>query len=250
MRNLRLSPDHAVFVDGVLIPVRYLINGRTIVQERVDQVTYYHVELPAHDVIIAEGLPCETYLDTGNRSAFANGGTGVALHPDFARRVWHEQGCAELVLAGPRLAEARRDVLARAEVLGHHLTRAARLAITNDGYALAPTINGNTWQVRIPPSASRLRLLSRTWVPSETRPEEDDTRTLGVALTDIRFDGRRIALGDSRLSSGWHAPEAEWRWTNGDAGIALAGVSTISFGLALTGTYWEEHPRRRRLKRA
>ena len=52
------SPDHAVFIDGVLIPVRYLINGRTIVQEPADEVTYYHVELPRHDVIFAEGLPC------------------------------------------------------------------------------------------------------------------------------------------------------------------------------------------------
>src|SRR5262249_42442732 len=29
-RPLLLSPDHAVFIDGVLIPVKYLINGRTI----------------------------------------------------------------------------------------------------------------------------------------------------------------------------------------------------------------------------
>ena len=29
-RDLRLSPDHAVFVDGVLIPVRYLLNGATV----------------------------------------------------------------------------------------------------------------------------------------------------------------------------------------------------------------------------
>jgi len=47
VRDLLLSPDHAVFVDGVLIPIRYLINGRTVVQEQVDEVTYYHVELPS-----------------------------------------------------------------------------------------------------------------------------------------------------------------------------------------------------------
>ncbi len=73
-RDVRLSPDHAVFVEGVLIPIRYLINGRTIVQEQVDRVTYYHVELASHAVILAEGLPCESYLDTGNRGAFANHG--------------------------------------------------------------------------------------------------------------------------------------------------------------------------------
>ena len=62
-----------MFVDGALIPMRYLINGSTIVQEPVDEVTYYHVELAAHDVILAEGLPCESYLNTGNRVAFTNG---------------------------------------------------------------------------------------------------------------------------------------------------------------------------------
>jgi hypothetical protein len=69
-RDLMLSPDHAVLANGVLIPIRYLINGRTVAQVSVTDVTYYHVELPAHDVILAEGLPCETYLDTGNRAAF------------------------------------------------------------------------------------------------------------------------------------------------------------------------------------
>ncbi len=70
-RDLWLSPDHAMLADGVLIPIRYLMNGCTIVQEAADEVTYYHVELASHDVLLAEGFPCESYLDTGNRSAFA-----------------------------------------------------------------------------------------------------------------------------------------------------------------------------------
>jgi len=79
-RDLLLSPDHAVFVGGdgegaapgVLIPIRYLINGATIAQEKVDAVTYWHVELESHDIVLADGLPCESYLDTGNRSTFSN----------------------------------------------------------------------------------------------------------------------------------------------------------------------------------
>ena len=86
-RDLWLSPDHAVFVDDVLIPVKYLINGEalpsgatrgTIVQHPVDKVTYYHIELPAHDILLAEGLPAESLLDTGDRSIFTNGATGSA----------------------------------------------------------------------------------------------------------------------------------------------------------------------------
>jgi hypothetical protein len=69
-RDLRLSPDHAVYVGGVLIPVRYLVNGMSIRQEPVQRATYWHLELAAHGIVLAEGLPAETYLDTGNRSLF------------------------------------------------------------------------------------------------------------------------------------------------------------------------------------
>ena len=83
-RDCLLSPDHAVFIDNALIPIRHLVNGRSIVQERVDEVTYYHVELPPHDVVVAEGLPCESYLDTGNRAAFADAGTAPAKWEIFS----------------------------------------------------------------------------------------------------------------------------------------------------------------------
>ena len=69
-RELFLSPDHGVFAEGVLIPVRCLVNGRTVVPHPVPAITYWHVELAAHAVLLAEGLPAESYRDTGSRSAF------------------------------------------------------------------------------------------------------------------------------------------------------------------------------------
>jgi hypothetical protein len=79
-RDLLLSPDHSVLVQGVLIPVRYLINGRTVLQQRPARVTYLHVELDGHDVLLAEGLPCESFLDTGNKQAFAEAAPLSAWH--------------------------------------------------------------------------------------------------------------------------------------------------------------------------
>jgi hypothetical protein len=106
-RDLYLSPGHAVFVDGVLVPVRYLIDGETIAQVTVDSITYHHVELPNHDVVLAEGLPSESYLDTREDTNFARGGRPVRLHPDFAARSWETMGCAPIVVAGERLAAIR-----------------------------------------------------------------------------------------------------------------------------------------------
>jgi collagen type I alpha len=92
------------------------VNGATIVQETVSDVVYYHVELPEHDIIQAEGLSCESYLNTGNRSAFENGGGAVMLHPDFSP-LWREaRTCAELVSHGPRLDRIRATL--SAEVAG------------------------------------------------------------------------------------------------------------------------------------
>lgn len=81
--DLFLSPDHAVFAEGVLIPIRYLLNGKTVRQMKTLAVTYFHVELLDHSIIFANGLPCESYLDTGDRHAFANAGSVVSLHPSF-----------------------------------------------------------------------------------------------------------------------------------------------------------------------
>jgi hypothetical protein len=101
--DLLLSPDHSVFVDDVLIPIKHLINGKTIMQLKVDSVTYYHVELTEHDVLLAEGMPAESYLENGDRAAFDNGGALVAMYPDFGGARWEAFGCAPLVVAGEKL---------------------------------------------------------------------------------------------------------------------------------------------------
>jgi hypothetical protein len=112
-RDLWLSPDHAIHVEDVLIPVKHLIDGGAISQVAVERITYWHIELPTHDVILANDLPTESYLDTGNRSAFANGGASVALFPDFAPLLWAGRGAFPLVVTGPVLQKVRRRLRRR-----------------------------------------------------------------------------------------------------------------------------------------
>jgi hypothetical protein len=245
-RDLWLSPDHAAFIDGVLIPIRYLINDATIAQEPVESVTYWHVELDQHDVILAEGLSCESYLDTGNRGAFANGGAEMQMHPDFARKVWEASSCARLVVEGAELEAARSHLLQRAGTLGYAATNDAALCLVVDGCELKPRITGRVHRFRLPAAARHVRLASRSAVPAHVRDDSDDYRCLGVAVSRIALDGEPIALSDPRLGSGWHDAEAgdgadaapDWRWTSGDAGLKLAGARELEIEVAITARYW------------
>jgi autotransporter passenger strand-loop-strand repeat protein len=251
-RDLWLSPDHAVYVDGVLIPVRYLVNDATITQEAVDEVMYWHVELPAHDVIFAEGLPAESYLDTGNRAAFANGEGPTTLHPDFAWRVWEAESCAALVVQGAALVAARGALLARAEALGHATTRDAALRLIAGGRVCHPVVDGRVHRFHLAPGTDKVRLVSRTAVPAALFADSDDHRRLGVAVSRLTLDGQAIGLTDPRLGDGWHAVEAGegaapgdgngaapgWCWTDGDTGLTVGGGSVLEVEIAFAARYW------------
>ena len=236
-RDLWLSPEHAVFVDGVLMQAQALLNGATVTREYPPRVTYLHVELDAHAVLCAEGLPAESYLDTGNRGAFA-GSRGVrALHPDFAAAAaWDQRACAELVLGGPRLDGARARLRARAQALGFALTEEPALMIEAAGVLLQPPAEGG---VRLPAGTARLRLLSRSFVPLWLGLD-DDRRQLGVAVARLRLGGR--ALPAAAFGAGWHAAEPGWRWTDGAAALHLPPLprpALLRITLAPLGArYW------------
>jgi len=102
----------------VLVPARLLVNGTSIASVPRDEITYYHIELPEHAIIRAEGLDVESYLDSGDRANFGNGGRVVRMIPDFMSRLWETEGCAPLVVTGAKLqaARARLSEGQRAEV--------------------------------------------------------------------------------------------------------------------------------------
>ncbi len=74
--DLTVTADHGMVIDGLVINASALINGTTIdwvpMTELPDRVTYFHVETEAHDVILANGAPAETFVDIPGRMAFDN----------------------------------------------------------------------------------------------------------------------------------------------------------------------------------
>ncbi len=215
-RDVRLSPDHAVLVGGALMQAQALVNGATILREPSrGRVTYCHVELDRHAILFAEGLPAESYLDTGNRAAFS-GECGVRpLFPDLTARAWTADACAPLLLDGPAVAAAHARLLARARTL-FHLTADPALTVRADGVPVPLRRDGPlAWRARLRAGARAVRLRSRSFVPNDLGA--DDRRRLGVAVTALSLDGQPLAPDDD----GWHAAEDGWRWTDGDAGLRL-----------------------------
>jgi hypothetical protein len=114
-RDLFVSPDHAVYIDGYLIPAKELLNHSNITQDNRDRITYYHIELERHAVIFAENTAVETYLDTGNRASFDNGGTAIIPPQDFGNAMRQQRSCATLLESGEVLNDIRALILGRAE---------------------------------------------------------------------------------------------------------------------------------------
>ena len=115
-----LSPAHAVYAYGHLVPVRHLINDVTITQESVDSITYYHIELPKHTVIFAQGLPAETYLDSDNRAFFISADQPANVEPlqtvefseNYGRDLYLANCYAPFVTEGPVLEAIQEKLLA------------------------------------------------------------------------------------------------------------------------------------------
>jgi hypothetical protein len=83
-RDLYLTADHALEIDGLLINAGALVNGRSIYQVQnmpLDGFSYWHIETDAHQLILAEGCPAESYLDASWQGVFDNAAARTETTP-------------------------------------------------------------------------------------------------------------------------------------------------------------------------
>ena len=242
-RDLHVTKGHSLSIDGVLVPVEFLVNHRSIVwDDQAQEVAVYHVELARHDVLIANGAPAESYRDDGNRWLFSNANPGWDEAP--------QPPCAPVLTGGDLVDCIWRRLLDRAlprlpvPTTGdpdlHLLADGARI----DGLRLPGGVR-MFWLPRVP---REVCIMSRAGVPQELGTARDP-RLLGVALRRVAvWQGalvRVLEADDPALSRGFHEfePDGGLRWTDG-AGQApaelfagLSGRCGIELRVAHTSRY-------------
>ena len=235
--DLVLSPGHSVclsLVDEVLVPIQELVNGSTIAYVDTDKVTYWHVELDSHDILIANGMPAESFLEMGaNRATFANGrGLGDPSNEVVGRT--HDDFCRRFVDEGPLLAVIRDELAFRAAAMGCTPSRDVAITCFIDEQAVRPRIRDGEALFAVP-AGSALRIATDMMLPALRG--EADTRTVGIAvysITAIDASGEEHALDldDPAVATCFHPGEREsrlhYRWSAGD--ITLP--ASLTLGLA------------------
>jgi hypothetical protein len=214
-RDLRLTKGHAIYIQGAFIPAEFLVNHRSIVwDDDAREVEFYHIELPSHEVMVAEGAPAESYRDEGNRWMFANANPG-----------WDRPGTAPhapVLTGGAKLDSIWRRLLDRAGPRPHQpITTDPDLHLLIDGARIdGRTQPDGSLLFRVPASPYPVAIASRAACQDELGRARDPRR-LGVAIAELvlRRGNDQQVIGAEALAAypGSHAYEASENctWTDG-----------------------------------
>jgi hypothetical protein len=187
---------------------------------------------------LADGLPAESYLDTGNRGMFENAGLPLTLHPDMSnsqdRR--EAESCALFTADAGHIAPIWHRLALRAVMLGHALPAtpettddpAPRIEIGKSIFAPVAVENGH-YVFALPAWTGGIRLVTRSAIPGDATPWVEDRRRLGVRVRQMTLshgdDGSVIPVDHPTIGTGWWAIERDgdtmWRWTDGNAWISI-----------------------------
>lgn len=260
-RDLLITPEHCLFIDGKLFPVRTLVNGRSIAISNEPDFEVFHLELEEHSIIFANGTRSESFLDTGNKHLmFGENARSLTLgNSETACRI-----SAAPICTAPEQIKPVHDALAMRATMQGYAPPEAPAPITlypdvhlvlDDQRKIRPArVKNRQYVFFVPHTFETLWIGSNTFIPSKSYgPWNDDRRELGVLVGKITLftNSGQIDYADHLTcpeKEGWHAIENKaHRWTDGyaklDIGPDLPGermidaVMVISVEIVATGAY-------------
>ncbi len=245
-RDLYLSPGHSVcvsMIDQILIPIQELVNGSTIAYAPMDEVTYWHVELDSHDILLANDLPAESFLEMGENRALLSDNAAADLPIEVIDRT-HADFCRRFIDGGPLLAVARDELARRAIDLGWKASCAIDIIGLIGERRTRPLLLGGEAVFSVPADAGDVTV--RTSLTAPTLIGGQDTRRLGLAvysLIVVTDEGveRHLDLDAPELRASFHDGERlerlHYRWTCGDLVVPRALLAAFDGPLMLRLRY-------------
>ncbi|MCH4092458.1 Hint domain-containing protein [Acetobacter sp.] len=246
-KDMLITSEHCLYLEGRFVPARLLVNGRSIFYDRtITSYDYYHLETEKHSIISADGVLTESYLDTGNRASFRQPGT-VAAMPASRALSWENDAAAPLDVNPSFTAPLSHQIETRAVYNGvkdrglrPETTIDPQLHLMTDDGVLLP-LERQTGQFAffvIPAGVRSVRLLSRSSRPCDAvGAYVDDRRSLGVLVGRVMMSQgnshHAITHHHQRETlEGWFPSESSSaRWTSGNAVLSLEGVDAVQEGL-------------------
>lgn len=244
--DLYLTPEHTLYFQGRFVPVRMLVNHRSIFYDRSrTSFDYYHFETAEHSIIHANNVATESYLNASNRRhfremQFLQQGNIVSFPP---LKSWEKDACAPLAVDMAFVMPLYETLENRARALGLPRQKPP-VGLTDDSdFHLVTNTGELLYAIRrvrdraiflLPENVTFLRLCSRASRPCDTiGAYVDDRRTLGVLVGTMELyqDGQTHCLTHhltDQQASGWDVVEnSPCRWTNGEAILSLEGIGPI-----------------------
>ncbi|MCP1196121.1 Hint domain-containing protein [Acetobacter senegalensis] len=259
-KDMLITAEHCLFFEDRFVPVRMLVNGRTIFYDKsILSYDYYHVETELHSVITADGMLTESYLDTGNRSSFRQDGKVATLRG--TARSWQDDAGAPLCVDRSFVQPLFHVLEHREKSVTQSLPAPEKAALVHDANLHLVTDKGATlrpvrcrdeqYSFMLPSGTQSVRILSRASRPTDViGPFVDDRRQMGVAVGEVSLV---TAKGQQTVTThlqenkpeGWHA-DMGWNgvaWTNGNALLPLdalqveGDMALLSLTIRAAGPY-------------